>query len=117
VTEQLLGFEAVALAEAAQGRPVAVVRDDLGLDEARLLARLVAERGVTAIIGVTGTKAQIVMTRPPAAAAPDCGRVLREVLARFGGKGGGQPQGAQGGVPDPARLAEVVAALLAAAAG
>jgi hypothetical protein len=56
VTEQLLGFEAVALADATQGRPVAVVRDDLGLDEARLLARLVAERGVTAIIGVTGPR-------------------------------------------------------------
>jgi len=63
VTEQLLGFEAVALADAAAGRPVAIVRDDLGLDEARLLARLVAERGVTAIIGVAGTKAQVVMTR------------------------------------------------------
>ena len=115
VTEQLLGFEAIALAEAANGRPVGVVRDDLGLDEARLLARLVAERGVTAIVGVAGAKAQVVMIRPPAAGTPDCGKVLRDVLGRFGGKGGGQPQGAQGGVPDPSRLAEAVAALAVAA--
>jgi hypothetical protein len=41
------------------------------------------------------------MTRPPPPTAPDCGRMLREVLARFGGKGGGQPQGAQGECPIP----------------
>ena len=110
-TEKLLQFEAVALADAAGGRPVGVVRDDLTLDEARLLARLVAERGVIAIIGVAGQKAQVVMTRPPSATSPDCGKALREVLTRFGGKGGGQPQGAQGGVPDPSRLTEVVAAI------
>jgi alanyl-tRNA synthetase len=110
-TEKLLQFEAVALADAAGGRPVGVVRDDLTLDEARLLARLVAERGVVAIIGVTGQKAQVVVTRPPSATTPDCGKILREVLTKFGGKGGGQPQGAQGGVPDASRLAEVIAAL------
>jgi len=111
-TEKLLQFEAVALADAAAGRPVGVVRDDLTLDEGRLLARLVAERGVPAIIGIAGSKAQVVISRPPSAFEPDCGKVLREVLAKFGGKGGGQPQGAQGGVPDPSRLPEVVAALV-----
>jgi alanyl-tRNA synthetase len=110
-TEKLLQFEAVALADAAGERPVGVVRDDLTLDEARLLARLVAERGAIAIIGVSGQKAQVVMTRPPSATSPDCGKALREVLAKFGGKGGGQSQGAQGGIPDGSRLAEVVAAI------
>jgi alanyl-tRNA synthetase len=102
VTGQLLEFEAVALADAAGGKPVAVVRDDLGLDDARLLARLLSERGVTAIVGVGGARAQVVLMRPAVATAPDCGKVLREVLAGFGGKGGGQPQAAQGGVPDRA---------------
>ena len=110
-TEKLLQFESVALADSAAGRPVGVVRDDLTLDEARLLARLVAERGVTAIVGVAGQKAQVVITRPSSASEPDCGKVLREVLAKFGGKGGGQPISAQGGIPDPSRLPEVVAAL------
>jgi alanyl-tRNA synthetase len=110
-TAKLLEFEAVALAEAAAGRPVGVVRDDLTLEEARILARLIAERGVTAIVGVAGQKAQVVLTRPPSASVPDCGKVLREVLAKFGGKGGGPPQSAQGGIPDPLRLAEVVAAM------
>ena len=114
VTGQLLEYEAVSLAEAAPGGAVAVVRDDLGLDEARVLARLLSERDVTAIVGVAGAKAQVVMMRPASATAPDCGKVLREVLAGFGGKGGGQAQAAQGGVPDPGRLAEAVAALLAA---
>ncbi|HKP29347.1 MAG TPA: DHHA1 domain-containing protein, partial [Gemmatimonadales bacterium] len=113
-TEKLLQFEAVALADAADGRPVAVVRDDLTLDEGRLLARLVADRGVIAIIGVAGQKAQVVMTRPPSAASPDCGKVLREVLTKFGGKGGGQAQAAQGGIPDPSRLSDVVQSLMTA---
>jgi alanyl-tRNA synthetase len=108
---KLLQFEAVSLADAAAGRPVGVVRDDLTLDEARLLARLVAERGVTAIVGVAGQKAQVVITRPPSASGPDCGKVLREALAKFGGKGGGQPQSAQGGIPDASRLADVIAAM------
>lgn len=114
VTGQLLEFEAIALAEAAQGKPVAVVRDDLELDDARQLARLLSERGVTAIVGVGGARAQVVIMRPASATAPDCGKVLREVLAGFGGKGGGQAQAAQGGVPDPGRLPQAVAALLAA---
>jgi len=112
--EQLLGFQAESLVAAAKGTPVAVVRDDLSLDEARLLARLLADRGAVAIVGVAGSKAQVVMARPAEAAGPDCGRVLREGLAKFGGKGGGQPQGAQGGIPDPGRLQEVVAALVGA---
>lgn len=112
--EQLLAFQACELAEASNGAPVALVRDDLALDEGRLLARLVADRGVVAVVGVAGAKAHVVMARPAGATAPDCGRMVREVLARFGGKGGGQPQAAQGGVPDPARLPEVVAALAAA---
>ncbi len=112
--EQLLAFQARELAEASNGAPAALVRDDLTLDEGRLLARLVADRGVIAIVGVAGAKAQVVVARPPGATSPDCGRVVREVLARFGGKGGGQPQAAQGGIPDPTRLSEVVAALAAA---
>ena len=115
VTEQLLAFEAMALAEAAGGAPVGVVRDDLSLDEARLLARLLSDRGVTAIVGVAGVKAQVIIMRPATANEPDCGKVLREILAGFGGKGGGQAQAAQGGVPDPGRLADAVAALLVAA--
>lgn len=108
VTDQLLHYQATELAAAAERGIVSRVRDDLTLEEARVLARLLADRGVTAVLGVAGAKAQVVMARPAAAAGPDCGKVLREVLARFGGKGGGQPQGAQGGIPDPGRLAEAV---------
>lgn len=109
VTERLLVHEAAGLAsEAGAARTVRVVRDDLSLDEARLLARLVADAGAVAIVGVKGEKSQLVMARPSDLTAVDCGRIIREVLQRFGGKGGGQPAAAQGGLPDPSRLTEAV---------
>ncbi len=112
VTERLLVFEARELVReaAAAGRPVVqACRDDLSLDEARLLARCVADGGVVAVIGVRGVKAQLVMARP-AESSLDCGKIVREVLQQFGGKGGGHPMAAQGGLPDPNRLEEAVAA-------
>jgi alanyl-tRNA synthetase len=112
LTERLLVFEAreLVMEAAAAGRPVVLaVRDDLALDEARLLARCVADDGVVAVIGVRGPKAQLVMARP-ADGETDCGKIVRDVLQRFGGKGGGQPAAAQGGLPDAARLDEALAA-------
>jgi alanyl-tRNA synthetase len=35
--------------------------------------------------------------------------ILRELAAAAGGKGGGKPHMAQAGIPDPARMAAVVA--------
>lgn len=109
VTGRLLTHEARVLAsEAGPGGVVQAVRDDLTLDEARLLARLVAEAGATAVIGMRGEKSQVVMARPAASQEMDCGRIIKEVLAQFGGRGGGQPAAAQGGVPDAGRLDEAV---------
>ena len=107
LTERLLVHEAAALAAEAGGRRIVrTVRDDLSLDEARLLARLVADAGAVAVVGVKGEKSQLVMARPSDLTAVDCGRIIREVLQQFGGKGGGQPTAAQGGLPDAARLVE-----------
>jgi alanyl-tRNA synthetase len=111
VTERLLGFEArelVQQAAAGNSRIVRLIREDLSLDEARLLARLVAELGAIAVVGVKGEKSQLVMARDPGAAGPDCGRIVREVLKQFGGRGGGQPMAAQGGVPDATHLEQAV---------
>jgi alanyl-tRNA synthetase len=111
VTERLLAFEArelVQQAAAGNSRIVRHIREDLSLDEARLLARLVAELGAIAVVGVKGEKSQLVMARDPGAAGPDCGRIVREVLKQFGGRGGGQPMAAQGGVPDATHLERAV---------
>jgi alanyl-tRNA synthetase len=44
----------------------------------------------------------------------DAGRTLREVVTKFGGRGGGSPRVAQGTVPDKGRLAEAVASIIVA---
>ncbi len=113
VMEDLLGYQARELvaAMATGGVPlVRQVRDDLSLDEARTLARAITAGGAVAVIGLAGDKAQVLVARPEGHAL-DCGRLVREALAPLGGRGGGPPAMAQGGVPDAGRLAEAVDAI------
>jgi len=113
VMEDLLGYQARELvaAVATGGVPlVRQVRDDLSLDEARTLARAITAGGAVAVIGLAGDKAQVLVARPEGHAL-DCGRLVREALAPLGGRGGGPPAMAQGGVPDAGRLGEVVDAI------
>jgi alanyl-tRNA synthetase len=44
-------------------------------------------------------------------AAADCRKVLTDVLGRFGGRGGGKPDFAQGGMPDPEKAEDLLRAL------
>ncbi|MBS1240580.1 MAG: Threonyl/alanyl tRNA synthetase [Gemmatimonadetes bacterium] len=114
VMERLLVYEAAELVSAAQGTGtplVSQVRDDLSLEEARILARSVAAAGAIAVLGLRGEKAQLLVARPEGKAL-DCGRLIREGLGPFGGRGGGPPAMAQGGIPDAGRLDEAVAALV-----
>lgn len=60
-------------------------------------------RGGVALLALSGEKAQLVLARP-AESSIDCGKLLKEALSTFGGKGGGQPAIAQGGLPDGAWL-------------
>jgi len=110
---ELLSHDARRLvADAARvgGTPVVqVVRDDLSLDEGRTLAREITAAGAIAIIGLAAGKPQLLVVRPHASDV-DCGKLVRDVLARFGGRGGGQPAAAQGGVPDVSQLQDAVAA-------
>ena len=116
VMERLLALEAhdlVAAAPEAGGAPlVRQVRDTLDLAEARLLASAIAAEGGIALLGLRGEKAQVLLARP-AGHTLDCGRVLREALSAVGGRGGGQPQMAQGGVPDPSQLEALLDGLAA----
>lgn len=109
--EQLLSYEARDLVSSAPRiGDVAVVRrvrDGMDLGEARLLAAAITAGGGVALLGVRGEKAQVVIARPDGHPL-DCGQALREALAAFGGRGGGQPAMAQGGVPDASLLEEVL---------
>jgi len=114
VMERLLAFEARELvATAPRIGGVAVVRqsrDDLDLGEARLLATAIAVAGGVALVGLRGEKAQVVIARPEGHPL-DCGKALRAALSAFDGRGGGQPQMAQGGVPDASRLDQLLQAI------
>jgi len=99
--ERLAGYEAVELV--AKDPVVRRAYSDRSLDDLKLLAQQVAERGGTALLGLASGKGQLVFASP-AGSAVNCGALLKEVVAQFGGKGGGQPHLAQGGIPDPAKL-------------
>jgi alanyl-tRNA synthetase len=103
--EQLAGFEAAQLVSEAP--VVKRIYSDRSLADLRSLATAITERGGVAILGLSGEKTQIIVARP-ASSQLDCGKVLKETLAKFGGKGGGQPPVAQGGLPDPAKLEAVL---------
>ncbi len=110
--EQLLHHEAAALlasAEQIRITPV-VVRTfmERDLDQIRLLARLIAEGGGVALLGIGGTKAQLVFARA-AGLSYDMGVILRQAAAVVGGRGGGRPEAAQGGGPDGSRIEEALA--------
>jgi alanyl-tRNA synthetase len=115
--ERLIGYEAAELlaqAEPAGGRRV--VRRafaDRPLDEVRALAKAIAAGGGVALLGLRAEKTQLIFARAETLDV-DCGALLRAALAPLGGRGGGQPALAQGGLPDPTQLEETLAAALAA---
>lgn len=67
-----------------------------------------SEGGVALIVGVTDTLSVIMASGD---AAVDCRRILPEVLKPFGGRGGGKPDFAQGGIPDVEMADEVLGTL------
>ena len=114
--EELAGFEAETLVNQAKGKGgvpiVKAVYADRTLNDIRYLAAAIAVRGGIALLGAAAEKAQLVFARP-AESTVDCGKLLKEVLADFGGKGGGQAAIAQGGIPEPDKLEAVVEAAAA----
>jgi alanyl-tRNA synthetase len=69
----------------------------------RSLAKEIAGGGCLALLGLRAGKAQLIFARAEGLTV-DCGALLREALAPFGGRGGGQATLAQGGVPDATKL-------------
>jgi len=102
--------ELLAAAERVDGAPI-VVRafGERSLDSVRLLAKHIADGGGVALLGVRGTKAQLVFQR--AAGLPyDMGAALRLAAEHVGGRGGGRHEAAQGGGPDVAALDQALEA-------
>ena len=98
---QLLDAEAEELWAAAANGPLRLVQHVLegrSLDEARQLATRLKERPATVVLfALASDKPNLLFARSPDAQG-DMGKLLREVTAAFGGRGGGQPEMAQGGV-------------------
>ena len=99
--EQLVPYEAAELAERRQpvraGFAVVEVVADRDVQSLKALAAAIATRDdhVAVLVGADAPSALVVARG--AAVALDARELLRDLTARFGGKGGGKPDLAQGG--------------------
>jgi alanyl-tRNA synthetase len=94
---------------------VALAFDDYDLVLLKEIARRVTERaGMVALLATRQPRAQLVFARSEDVHV-DVSQLMRAVCANMGGRGGGRPGFAQGGIPDSdsvdAALAEAVARL------
>jgi alanyl-tRNA synthetase len=120
---ELAALRAGALHDAASpnARGVRVVVERLaagqgGAEALRPLALAVAERPRTVFVGTSEEPPAVLVATSPDAGV-DAGGMLRTALAASGGRGGGSPRLAQGRVPSPATLDDVVTSLRRAAEG
>jgi len=77
----------------------------------RQVALSLAERGVVAVLALDALKPQILLASPPGRV--DAAAILSDVLRVHGGKGGGTPDLAQGGIPGGTDVETVVQSLVA----
>jgi len=99
--EQLVEYEAVKLlAETPRPNGYALIIgsfDGRDVGELKLLAsRLTAGSSVVVLMGTSGEKSQLIFARS-ADLAFNMGALLKEAAGKLGGRGGGQPNFAQGG--------------------
>ncbi len=104
-SQKLIAFDAAALAQAAeprgeapeQGRAVIRVLDGYDAAGLKALASAIIERpGLFVGLFSKSTPVAAVIARSPNVRA-DCAALFKGLAARFGGKGGGRPEFAQGG--------------------
>ena len=119
--EQLRVYEAQKLvAEAQDVGAVAVVRlcfSERNVEEIRALANIIAAQGAMAVLGLEAGKGHIILAR--GAGQPEainCATLLRDALLPIGGKGGGRPEQAQGGLADASQLEAALDAVIRALA-
>ena len=94
---KLAGHEADRLAASAKDGVVVAALDGWDQNALKTIASAIAARPgqVAALLG--GPAPFAVVVARSADRATDCGAVLKQLAARFGGKGGGRPELAQGG--------------------
>ena len=103
LSEQLAAFESAALRQSADdvsGRQVVarvLDKDQAGLKQ--LASAIAADSGPAALLISAARPSAIVIARGGEATV-DAGALLKAIVARFGGKGGGRPELAQGGGVD-----------------
>jgi alanyl-tRNA synthetase len=98
---RLAGFEADAVAGRAADlhgfRVVAEAVPDADMNALKTIALAVASRpGHIVVLLTASSPASVIVARAPNVPV-DCARVLKQLIAHFGGKGGGRPELAQGG--------------------
>ena len=72
---------------------------------AQKLTRIASD--VTALLGTTSPQPSVVFAQSPGQAA-DLGKLMKDTLAKVGGKGGGSKDMSQGGVPNPESVSAVL---------
>ena len=93
---QIARHEAAALADAAPDRRVVATLDGWDQNGLKAIASAIAERPGFAAALIGRTPSAIVIARH-ADTPVDSAAVLKQVVQKFGGKGGGRPELAQGG--------------------
>jgi len=110
------GAEPLALSSDAPDGRFRVVAQvvDYPSERARRVAQALRSRpGAVVLLGVRGERPQLIFGRADDVAL-NIGELLRSAAAAAGGRGGGRPEWAQGGVPVDAGLEVALAAALAA---
>ena len=109
LSRALAAAEAERLAARFAGPVVARLEPPLsGAGALRAVAQALVSRGRVAVLGgVEDGRGQLCIARPRGPGA-HAGEVLREAVALLGGKGGGSPELAQGGGPEPGRLGDAL---------
>jgi alanyl-tRNA synthetase len=104
---QLLIHEANALAQQAivvgEIRFVKLQSPARSLEELRILAQLIAGHGCVAILAMATDKGHLIIARGPGIPI-DSNIILKAALATLGGRGGGRPELAQGGIADASQV-------------
>jgi len=88
-------------------RLVAEVLEDSSADYLQLLATAIA-RGQNAVVLLAGRDTGALVLAQATGTGKDMNTLLRTVLDRLGGKGGGTPDFARGALGDPARVSEAI---------
>jgi alanyl-tRNA synthetase len=114
VGARLAVFEAEALAEKAETvAGVRLIVEALAADAGTLKTMaqtLASSPGRVAVLVTSASPVSIVVSRAADVSAVDAAGVLKAILGRFGGKGGGRPEMAQGGGIDAPAETVVAAA-------